>query len=69
MLNLKCKNVISRMVNINLSPLVAFSALALAFRCQVVYAPHFEARPGPNPTYTFEDRFRPESQMYRVSQI
>jgi len=39
-----------------------------------VSRPHFEARtrpepePGPRPTFIFEARFKPESQIYRVSQ-
>jgi len=35
--------------------------------CNVVSGPHFEAEPGLRPTFIFEARFRPESQIYRVN--
>ena len=48
---------------------------AHAYQVRVVNGPHFDVqtRPepeitSPNPTFMFEARFRPKSQIYRVSQ-
>jgi len=42
------------------------------FSSSVINGPHFEGRtrpePGPRPTFVFEARYRPENQIYRVSQ-